>query len=503
MHIKKLYLEDGFLCKKVSGELHGQCPSCGHPRHFIVRKEGKKGDRQVPEMGSFFCRNCDISGKSAGNAITYLMKVRDLSFLEACDYVGYEPPQNPDYNQGARRSAEGGASQTEKKSDEVKTEHQPNFIWYPQETEFPEFVQDQKLWQEHALKFVDFCHEQILQRPRSLEWFAARGVPLEMVKKMKLGFNPGQKSKKNGKEYQNSYRIARAWGMPALPARDDGSIPDKIVLPAGLVIPCWSGPDGTGEVVRVQIRKMDDSKWVVKGSCGYSKAHMIFNPGMAVSLIVENERDGMAVSVACPEITVIPVATAKGKPCKADHDELRNKKLILLALDPDKTNKTNQRKWERDFPGRECPVYAFGTGVEAVDWWYQYHDQAYPWVIQGFGDIGEAILAGEDVGAWVRQGIEYYLGAGKKPVEPEPEAKLHVFCRLLHQHGLHWQWAEDMHDWSWGPEPVGSAMYDVPSGHIGDLMYDNEVWPALQVCGRVDSRPWTGKRIFDFFKEEV
>lgn len=502
MHIKKLYQEDGFPCKTVSGELHGTCPSCGHPSHFIVRVEGKKGDRQCPEMGSFFCRNCDVSGKTAGNAITYLVKVRGLLFLEACDYVGYEPPQNPAYRQRGRGSAGRGRIQPEKKESEVATEHKPSYIWYPEETVFPDFVQDQEKWQEHALKFVDQCHECILQRQKSLDWFARRGVPLEMVKKLRIGFNHGQKSIKKGKEYQNSYKVAKAWGMPALPAREDGSIPDKIVLPAGLVIPCWSAPDGAGEVVRVQIRKMDNRKWVVKGSCGYSKAHHILNPGQKIAVVGENERDSMALAAVCPEVTFISVATAKGKPCKNDHEELRDKKLILLALDPDKTNGSNRAKWERDFPGRECPVYAFGAGIEAVDWWYQYYPQAHPWVIQGYGDIGEAILAGEDVGAWLRRGIEYYLGAGQKEeAEPEPETKLHEFCRLLHQHGMYFAWDADMSAWACGPEPIGLKMYEVPSGHIDDLMVDDEVWPSLQVCGRVDSRPWTGKRIFEFFKE--
>lgn len=505
MHIKNLYQEDGFPCKNVSGELHGTCPGCGHPNHFIVRVEGKRGDRQCPDMGSFFCRNCDISGKTSGNAITYLVKVRNLSFLDACDYVGYDPPQNPAYQQrrrgsGWRRVA--APSLPEEQKAAVKTEHQPSYIWYPEETVFPDFVADPELWQEHALKFVAKCHAHILDRPKSLEWFARRGVPLAMVKKLKLGFHPGQKTKKTGKEYQNSYKVAKAWGMPVLPARDDGSIPDKIVLPAGLVIPCWSGTDGTGEVVRVQIRKMNEDKWVVKGSCGYSKAHHILNAGKEIALINENARDSMAMASVCPEVTFISVDTAKGKPCRADHEELRGKKLILLALDPDKTKQTNRERFERDFPGQKCPVWAFGAGIEAMDWWYQHYPQAHPWVIQGYGDIGEAILAGEDVGAWVREGIEYYLGAvPKEEPEPEPETKLHEFCRLLHQYGKHWQWAESMQEWSWGPKPVGLAMYEVPSMRIDDLMYHDEVLTYLQVCGRVDSRPWTGKRIFEFFKE--
>ena len=255
MHIKNLYQEDGFPCKNVSGELHGTCPSCGHPHHFVVRVEGKKGDGQCPDMGSFFCRNCDISGKTAGNAITYLMKVRDMSFLDACEYVGYEPPQNPAYQQPGRRSAGRGRIQPrlENKETEVATEHQPNYIWYPEETAFPDFVDDPELWQEHALKFVEKCHANILDRQSSLDWFARRGVPLDMIRMLKIGFNPGKTRK--GKPYQHSIKTSSGWGMA--PKKEDGTLQKFFALPAGLVIPCWSGPDGTGEVVRVQIRTMN------------------------------------------------------------------------------------------------------------------------------------------------------------------------------------------------------------------------------------------------------
>ena len=148
MHIKNLYQEDGFPCKKVSGELHGTCPRCGHPSRFIVRAEDKRGERQCVGMGSFFCERCDISGKTAGNAITYLMKIRDMSFLDACDHVGYEPPQNPAYQQRGRGSRGGRATEPEKKAVEVEVEHQPSYIWYPEETVFPDFVQSKNL---HAL----------------------------------------------------------------------------------------------------------------------------------------------------------------------------------------------------------------------------------------------------------------------------------------------------------------------------------------------------------------
>ena len=351
----------------------------------------------------------------------------------------------------------------------------------------------------------NFCHDNILKRPEALAWFEERGVPLEMVKKMRLGFNPGQKAKGKGKEYQNSYKFARAWGMPELPAREDGTRPDKIVLPAGLVIPCFDGDPGDSKVVRVQIRKMDQSRWVVKGSCGYSKAHLILNPGKDIVLVNENERDGMAIAQAYPNVTVIPVAMAKGKPCQRDHEELRGKKLILMALDPDKTSESSRKKWEQDYPGISCPDYALGAGVVAVDWWYEQYHQASPWVIDGYGDIGAAILAGEDIGAWVQRGIAYYLGDGKKEdcKETEEETRLHVFCRLLHQFGMHFTPAEDMHEWSCGPEPVGMDMYDVPSGKIDKMMFEDDVWPFLVLLWKVDPGRWTGKRIWEYFNESL
>lgn len=500
-HIQQLYLADGFPCKKVSGELHGTCPQCGHPSHFVVRAEGKKGDRQCPELGSFFCRNCDISGKTAGNAITYLMAVRDMSFVSACEYVGYELPNNRPQHRRRRAAGRGSQSSPPNPAADQSVEHDPAYIWYPEKTEHPDWVYDPDKWAEHALKFVDACHAQILERQSALDWFAKRGVPLEMVRRLRLGFNPGQE--RNGLSHQNNIKTCSGWGMR--PVKDDGTAAKYFALPAGLVIPCWSGPDGTGDVVRIQVRKLaDEARWIIKGSIGYSGAHHILNPGKDVAMVLENERDGMAIAWVCPEVTVIPLGSAKGKSCAADHVELRDKKLILMALDPDRTNRTNRERWERDYPGVPCPVYAFGAGIEAVDWWYEHYPQSQPWVIQGCGDIGEAILAGQDVGAWLRRGIAYYkkilFGEGFES-EPasEPETKLQEFCRLLHLHGMYFQWDTDFHCWSCGPEPVGLKMYEVPSDHIRDLMYDDEVWPYIHVCGRVDSRPWTGKMIEKFF----
>lgn len=508
MHIKDLYLADGFPCKTVSGELHGTCPSCGHKSHFVIRKEGKKGDQQCQELGSFFCRNCDISGKTSGNAIAYLMAVRNMSYVDACNFVGYNLPDRPHNKESAQRQqryslhrqARQQASHSNPPTPPAPSSQsvEPAYIWYPEKTEHPDWVYDQNKWAEHAIKFVAACHEHILARPSALDWFASRGVPLDMVKRMCLGFNPGQSIK--GIPHQNSIKTCSGWGMS--PVNDDGTVAKFFVLPAGLVIPCWSGSEGSKKIVRIQIRKLDDqSKWVVKGSVGYSGAHMILNPGKSIALIVENERDGMAIAWACPDVTVIPLGSAKGKPCEADHAELREKKLILLALDPDRTSQSNRDLWARNYPDIPCPEYALGIGVAAVDWWYAYYPQSFPWIIEGYGDPGEAIQAGIDIADWVKRGIAYYMGEGTKKEEEskEVESNLHIFCRLLHQYGKHFIPAPDIRSWSWAPPPIGASMYDVPSAQIDGLMFKDDVAQYLSILWWENPGPWTGIRIWKFF----
>jgi hypothetical protein len=377
MTIQDLYLEDGFSGQRVSGEIHGPCPSCGGTTRFVIRRGGKKGDQQCPELGSFWCRDCDISGSrnSAGNAITYLIKVRNMTFPEACEFVGYELPDAQEQPPRRKRSTS-------------KNEHRPAAVWYPAETVHEDFVVDAEKWAEHAEKFVNLCHAALLQRPVALKWFADLGVPLEMVQRQRLGFHHGRTGRA-GEQYQNDYKAAKGWGME-LPLRPDGSVQDKIVLPAGLVIPCFSA----GKVVRIQIRKIhDEEKHLVKGSIGFSGAHMILNPGQRVALVGENERDCMAVAAACPWVTVIPLGSAKCKPCKHDHDELRGKDLILLSLDPDQDKE----------PGKQA-------GVDAADWWFGIYPAAQPWYVSGPAgvDIGKAIQSGLNLAEWVQNGIRYY-----------------------------------------------------------------------------------------------
>ncbi len=74
-------IEQETTLKKVGrthgGEYAGPCPLCG----------GRDRFRVWPERGRFWCRGCGASG----DVVDFIMKLRGLSFKDACVHLGIRP----------------------------------------------------------------------------------------------------------------------------------------------------------------------------------------------------------------------------------------------------------------------------------------------------------------------------------------------------------------------------------------------------------------------------
>lgn len=367
MHVTELYIEDNYkVYKQFNGGLNGVCPACGGTDRFVVYATTKRKSLGPDDWGGFWCRQCKIGG----DAITYLIKFRKLSYPDALEYLGL-----------------GGDSPSpaRKKSGLPSPSTPPP--WQPRPTVWPDIVTDPALWADHALKFVDLCHAALLARPSAIDWLARRGVDHEVIKQHQLGFCLGLKN------YTPDYRQAAAWGITLPSGHKSGAI----ALNAGLIIPAF---DAAGNIHRINIRTLSGHpKYrIVKGSQDFFTFHSIFNSGADVAMVVESEFDAMALAACCPDITCVPSGTVLAQPSVACNIELRNKQLILLALDND------------------------AAGFAARQWWLDHYPQAKIWAPpEGHKDIGDAIVSDVDITLWLRAGVEAHapLSLQKKITDAE------------------------------------------------------------------------------------
>lgn len=401
-HVLEYYKQAGFeITKSDNSGSNGPCPECGGVDRFTIfhKAGGARKSARAPELGSFYCRGCNISG----DVIKFMLNFCGYTFPAALEELGLEN----DCKLQSKHSGGGWSSRRKNK---------PAQKWSPQPEQYPGFVEDVEAWREHAEKFVTVCHEVLLKRQSALEYLACRGVGVEQIKRFRIGINLGRDSKKKGR-YRPLYKQASAWGMPNLRRSLDGSHQKTIALNAGLVIPCYQrygelGP--SGDLLRINIRSFDRGYLISKGSLHFSQAQQIINPGQDLALIVESELDAFALSAILSGVTIIPMGSAGGVPGQAASRELRGKQLILLCLDRDKVGGKGLEVWRKNNPGLPDPVYALGAGVDrAPEKWFANYRQCQPWYCPApYKDPGDAIKAGCDMIGWFVEGVAYYSVVG-------------------------------------------------------------------------------------------
>jgi hypothetical protein len=335
---------------KNGGEYAGACPWCGdgsprkagdpHPDRFHVWPEQGRG-------GTYWCRQC---GK-AGDAIRYLMDHDGLSFKESCASLDLDP------------------ADILPKSGNVPTGWQPRTAATPAD-----------IWQEHARKFVDYCHERLLERQVELAWLAERGIESEMIEKYRLGYNPA-----------HAWREGESWGLK-MERKPDGRL-KKLWLPRGIVIPMI---EADGSVHRLRIRQPDQSPryLVVPGS---GSEPLLSREAEAI-FVVESELDMILLDgVAGDIVGVVAMGNDSAKPTARLYPALQQALYLGVSLDSDQP-KYNPEKDGMDMPGARSSI-----------WWTQQFPRATRVPVVGGKDPGDAYSAGVNLRTWVLAALPAYF----------------------------------------------------------------------------------------------
>ena len=332
----------GIPSRKVSGtnggEFQGPCPGCGgRDRFHVWPGQG--------EAGTWWCRGCD----KGGDAIEYLMTYCGKTFREAAAAVGRDPDDRPPAPVTPRQRKK------------------PDFtpVRYP----VPE-----EAWRRKAESFVDWSHEQLLADPEQLAYLAGRGIDEALVRRYRLGYNPGE----NGRPA--IFRARKAWGLPE---EIKNGRPRPLWIPRGIVIPLVI--EGVVHRIRIRREKADLSErfklpyFMVPGS---SAATMILGDDARAFVVVEAELDAIACAGAAGDIcSAAAMGSSSTKPDDPATARMQKSLCILNALDFDQ------------------------AGTRAFKWWKHAFPRVKRWPVPEGKDPGEAFAKGVDLRAWILAGL--------------------------------------------------------------------------------------------------
>jgi len=361
------------VCRKVNaarvrrvsgakgGEWHSPCPVCGGDDRFHIwpRQDGGATCQRAGVPGTFWCRKC----QAAGDAIDLLKFADGLDYRAACQELRIELAGAVRASRRLRQPKRGGAS------------------WAPTQWKIPS-----EKWRAQAAKLAMTAHEQLLATPHILAYLAGRGLPLEAVKRYRLGYLEGE-----DKTGTCLYRARSAFDLPVKKSVDGTKTCLSLWIPRGLTIPLWHGQDV--HRIRLRRRKDDlrsgkDAKYLLLEGSG--QAPMALPPvGVAAALatwvVVEAELDACAVHHACGgTIGVLASLTNAGKPDASAHEWLAKAKRILVALDSDPPDAGGKR-----------------PGYQGWLWWREHYAVARRWPVPQGKDPGEAFALGVNLAKWV------------------------------------------------------------------------------------------------------
>lgn len=186
MNLLDLAHEIGLNPFKVSstqgGEYKSPCPQCGGKDRFFIQPH-----KQMKHCSGYYrCRQCDIHG----DAIQFAMDFKGMEFKEAAEYASATLPE---------------------RSILYRSPIRPSFI--P-----AQICPTPDSWQTNANAFVTWAHRNIVQQKDILEWLHKRGLPAEVIRTYKIGWNP-----------QEIIRNKDDWGIKT--QQNDNN---KLWIPAGI-----------------------------------------------------------------------------------------------------------------------------------------------------------------------------------------------------------------------------------------------------------------------------
>jgi len=240
----------------------------------------------------FTCFGCGESG----SPIDFVMKYCRVNFLDACKiiakdfsiYIPDRPPKKP-FNLPIKK---GVSLKTPRTVKPVNNE-----------------------WKEKASLFVDYCHQQLLEKTFVLDYLSARGINRPLVERYKIGYNDKDRN-----------RAGRDWGLGA----------GKIWLPEGIVIPMI---DGNFVRLRIRISKQKGKSMkyaIVSGSS--QKTFIIPAVDNRVVFLFESELDLIAFR-GLFNYTAMSFGSSVVRPCEKASKILEKASKIVVAYDNDEAGK--------------------------------------------------------------------------------------------------------------------------------------------------------------------
>lgn len=393
--VTELYLEDVSEqdVTRVGGgkELRGPCPGCGGNDRFGVHAHQNGG------LGSFFCGRYKGAANTGcgkgGDNIQYLIDFRGMSYVEACGYLGIEPKNT------RKRSHHHYSLPKQSK----KAAPAPGFV--PDAKDHPAEVVDVARWREHGMKFVERCHQHLMDNPVMQAYLMQRGISQEVMVQYQLGYHPGKE--RNGKKLQPDFRPWPSWGL-----RDEKNEKGRtraLALHAGIVIPFIVD----GQLHRITVRKAklnnpNEPRYdYVKGSI---RDLWLSDAGTGNFITAEAELDCLAIISAAGDLVgAVGIGSTGVKPDKRAASALARAKCILGSLDRDKPRK-NAKTGRIEAPG---PM--------AEQWWKQQYGGKYlRWPVPKGKDPGEAYEAGLNLRVWIMAGLQK---GGVGQAQPAPKVE--------------------------------------------------------------------------------
>lgn len=275
---------------KVSATVwHSACPTCGGRDRFFFHPT---------ERGDYRCRQCGVHG----NAIQFARDFLELSFQEA----------------KARLGLFDRFQATSSKQVHI------NPIQFPD-----------KSWQEKAQGFVESSHQCLLLDSKAITFM-----------KTKYGLLPDTlRGRRIGWSFRKAFQRRFEWGLP----EEEKKI--WIGFPRGPVIPTFY-EHGIG---KIKVRDLDWAEGNTFGKYreipGSSNLTPILGHRMnLIAILVESELDAMLLIQEIGEFcTCVALGGASKKPDEKTCKWLRERKLILYALDSDKAGRQQYNFWRSNF----------------------------------------------------------------------------------------------------------------------------------------------------------
>lgn len=317
MNLLELLEKAGYTSKRKAacygGEYFSACPFCqeGHDR-FLIWPQRPNKDGTL-KGGRYSCRKCG----RYGDAITFLIEFKGLSYPDACRVVKVE----------------------------LKERHRtpPPSRAKPKPPTVPDPTE---LWQQKAGDFVKWSHDKLLGDPVALAMLTQRGFTRDSLTRFQLGFSPG-----DPKTRRDFYRDRQQWGLPP-ETKEDGK-PRKLWLPAGLVIPTFSTD---GRIIKVKVRR---SSWhegdklpkYVEISGSRQSPSVYGNTTLGVALVMESELDSLLLIQQAGDLCFcIGLGGATKQLDSQTHDLIKATPTVFFCPDFDVAGAVAWERWAKMFP---------------------------------------------------------------------------------------------------------------------------------------------------------